>query len=408
MSEAYKQVLLGEDNMDLMKKAAGGAMQHIKLKDGKLKMDSFTASAIMGVYDKVNPANKKKIETIINRGNKTSILKLQSMAMKAIKSGDELEHDGEELDEAKNYKIKNGKIHISKANFRKVHKDYKNSTKGKERMMALAPKSGATTSYEVVFEEVELDEKKIVLAKGMGKEVINDNGVIKLMKGGKVISDGDYDSGAGKFFMNIEGERGQVAFNEPEELLKIKEEVELDEAKYDLYHKDFSSAMQHATKMAKKLHGITIDPKEIDDKVATGPSKPGSGKTNKYRLKGDKGSIQVQVYNKGGSKPFELNMYKESFNLARFSDLNEWGEIEEESEYQGRKVTLNKPTKGDVKKSKVYVKNEKGNVVKVEFGDPNMEIKVDSPDRRRSFRARHNCENPGPKWKARYWSCKAW
>jgi len=63
-----------------------------------------------------------------------------------------------ELDEAKNYEIKNGKIHISKANFRKVHKDYKNSTKGKERMMALDPKSGATTSYEVVFEEVELDE----------------------------------------------------------------------------------------------------------------------------------------------------------------------------------------------------------------------------------------------------------
>ena len=60
-----------------------------------------------------------------------------------------------ELDEAKNYEIKNGKIHISKANFRKVHKDYKNSTKGKERMMALDPKSGATTSYEVVFEEVE-------------------------------------------------------------------------------------------------------------------------------------------------------------------------------------------------------------------------------------------------------------
>ena len=179
---------LNEDNMDLMKKAAGGAMQHIKLKDGKLKMDSFTASAIMGVYDKVNPANKKKIETIINRGNKTSILKLQSMAMKATK----------------------------------------------------------------------------------------------------------------------------------------KEEVELDEApKYELYHKDFSSAMQHAYKMAKKLHGITIDPKEIDDKVATGPRKPGSGKTNKYRLKGDKGAIQVQVYNKGGSKPYELNFYKEEVELdeGKMKDL---------------------------------------------------------------------------------------
>jgi hypothetical protein len=67
--------------------------------------------------------------------------------------------------------------------------------------------------------------------------------------------------------------------------------------------------------MAKKLHGITIDPKEIDDKVATGPSKPSSGKTNTYRLKGDKGAVQIQVYNKGGSKPFELNMYKEEVEL---------------------------------------------------------------------------------------------
>ena len=99
------------------------------------------------------------------------------------------------------------------------------------------------------------------------------------------------------------------------EIRKMQEEVELDEAKYDLYHKDFSSAMQHSYKMAKKLYGITVDPKEIDDKVASGPRKPSEGKTNKYRLKGDKGAIQVQVYNKGGSKPFELNMYKEEVEL---------------------------------------------------------------------------------------------
>ncbi len=79
-----------------------------------------------------------------------------------------------------------------------------------------------------------------------------------------------------------------------------------------------------------------------------------------------------------------------------------------EATYQGKKVPLNKPMSGDVKKSKVYVKNEKGNVVKVEFGDPNMQIQKDIPARRKSFRARHNCDNPGPKWKARYWSCKAW
>ena len=72
--------------------------------------------------------------------------------------------------------------------------------------------------------------------------------------------------------------------------------------------------------------------------------------------------------------------------------------------------TLNKPfrTSGGPKKFSVYVKNDKGNVVKVNFGDPNMEIKRDDPARRKSFRARHNCENPGPKWKARYWSCKQW
>ena len=99
------------------------------------------------------------------------------------------------------------------------------------------------------------------------------------------------------------------------EIRKMQEEVELDEAKYDLYHKDFSSAMQHAYKMAKKMYGITVDPKEIDDKVAAGPKKPSEGKTNTYRLKGDKGAIQVQVYNKGGSKPFELNMYKEEVEL---------------------------------------------------------------------------------------------
>jgi hypothetical protein len=80
------------------------------------------------------------------------------------------------------------------------------------------------------------------------------------------------------------------------------------------------------------------------------------------------------------------------------------------SEYQGRKVTLNKPfrTPSGPKKMSVYVKNEKGNVVMVIFGDPNMKIKKNIPERRKSFRARHNCDNPGPKWKARYWSCKAW
>jgi hypothetical protein len=80
----------------------------------------------------------------------------------------------------------------------------------------------------------------------------------------------------------------------------------------------------------------------------------------------------------------------------------------DEAEYQGRKVKLGKPMQGDVKKFKVYVRNPKGNVVKVNFGDPNMRIKKNNAARRRSFRARHNCDNPGPRHKARYWSCRKW
>ena len=80
----------------------------------------------------------------------------------------------------------------------------------------------------------------------------------------------------------------------------------------------------------------------------------------------------------------------------------------EEAEYQGRKVKLGKPMQGDTKKFKVYVKNPKGNVVKVNFGQKGMNIKKSNPERRKSFRARHNCDNPGPRHKARYWSCKKW
>jgi hypothetical protein len=79
-----------------------------------------------------------------------------------------------------------------------------------------------------------------------------------------------------------------------------------------------------------------------------------------------------------------------------------------EAEYQGRKVQLGKPMQGDIKKFKVYVKNPKGKVVKVNFGQKGMNIKKNNPVRRKAFRARHNCANPGPRTKARYWSCRKW
>ena len=117
-------------------------------------------------------------------------------------------------------------------------------------------------------------------------------------------------------------------------------------------------------------------------------------------------NITVPVYQK-----------EEYLGTLKFEIIDE--DVFEEAEYRGRKVKLNKPMRGDVKKSKVYVKDPKtGNVQKVNFGhggtsakrkgEKTMKIKKSNPKRRKSFRARHNCDNPGPKTKARYWSCRMW
>ena len=114
------------------------------------------------------------------------------------------------------------------------------------------------------------------------------------------------------------------------------------------------------------------------------------------------------------SRAESVGNLEETYDGDEFYEVYGWiGSPDEdqdlwEAEYRGRKVKLNKPMRGDVKKFKVYVKNKKGNVIKVNFGDPNMKIKKSNPARRRSFRARHNCDNPGPKTKARYWSCRKW
>ena len=117
----------------------------------------------------------------------------------------------------------------------------------------------------------------------------------------------------------------------------------------------------------------------------------------------------------------ENESYCNEYFVENYHDIKEFVEFMKsykedinEAEYQGRKVKLGKPMQGDVKKFKVYVKNPQGNVVKVNFGhkgkggEKTMSIKKNNPERRKSFRARHNCDNPGPRHKARYWSCRAW
>ena len=117
---------------------------------------------------------------------------------------------------------------------------------------------------------------------------------------------------------------------------------------------------------------------------------------------------------------FEFNtedpilMYEDEYGSVEETDF-ELDDTLNEAEYQGRKVQLGKIMQGDVKKSKVYVKNDKGKVVKVNFGfggksahGKRMTIKKNNPARRKSFRARMNCDNPGPRWKPRYWACRTW
>ena len=268
--------IMNEDNLEKMRKAAGGAKQTLKMKDGSIGMDSFTASAIMQIYDKVNDKNKKTMENLLKDGKKADIVKLMKFAMSKVNA--EYVPEEVELEEAF------GDIE----DLKKIVKELEGASKmhlGQSKRI----QAHVDMMHKEMEEEVELDEAGFVKGKDplpAGKELAK---IMKQRKKGK------------------------------------KEEIELYEAKYDLYHKDFSTAMQHAYKMAKKMYGITVDPKEIDDKVASGPRKPSEGKTNSYRLKGDKGAIQVQVYNKGGSKPFELNMYKEEVDLdeGKMSQLHQ-------------------------------------------------------------------------------------
>jgi len=149
-----------------------------------------------------------------------------------------------------------------------------------------------------------------------------------------------------------------------------------------------------------------------------------AGNTGMYRDEENNTDVKWQKLHNGSNSYFDIEAYRDGERVQinnqqadRYIYLikQEIDESVNEAEYQGRKVKLGKPTRGDVKKFKVYVKNPKGNVVKVNFGHggtsakrKTMRIKKSNPARRKSFRARHNCDSPGPRHKARYWSCRAW
>ena len=143
--------------------------------------------------------------------------------------------------------------------------------------------------------------------------------------------------------------------------------------------------------------------------------KCGEDNTKKYK------KMKLRITEEQFKRLFENNddttvlIYEDENGSVESTNFESEGFLINEAEYQGRKVKLGKIMQGDVKKFKVYVKNDKGKVVKVNFGfggksakGKRMVIKKNNPKRRKSFRARHNCDNPGPRWKPRYWACRTW
>lgn len=173
---------------------------------------------------------------------------------------------------------------------------------------------------------------------------------------------------------------------------------------------EHTSDKKEALKIA--LDHLSEDPKYYDKLAKAGLEEDEmiNCKNCGWEWKASEGGEDPYVCHKCGTD----NTPIESLNEGEFCPhclieyILEHKNILAEAKYQGRTVQLGKPMAGDVKKFKVYVKNAKGNVVKVNFGQKGVKIKKNNPKRRKSFRARHNCDNPGPRWKARYWSCRKW
>jgi len=177
------------------------------------------------------------------------------------------------------------------------------------------------------------------------------------------------------------------------------------------YKKDAKDGLAYINNIAKMVGMTASDKKQTKNRMFL---KLGDfdeldeGLWDNIRKKRARGEKMRKKGEKGAPTPDQIKRAQEE---CCAECTGHYDHVITESEYQGKKVTLNNPirtSENPNKKFKVYVKNEKGSVVVVRFGDPKMSIKRDDPARRKSFRARHDCANPGPKWKARYWSCYQW
>ena len=207
------------------------------------------------------------------------------------------------------------------------------------------------------------------------------------------------DEGGAAGFKDLEDAADKVGVDLTQDMLKKMSGIK--------QHRDGDYILEELDEGMKSTH-VVVEPN--GNVLGAASDEKGAKDMTVSNLRNVKGAKVIKLKRPISDKQVQRMLgrpFKESklVKFNQFEELNAWGELPEEDK-SGKK--LNNPTRGDVKKYKVYVKNDKGNVVKVEFGDPNMSIKRDDPERRKSFRARHNCDNPGPKWKARYWSCKFW
>ena len=308
----------------------------IEFQDGKKqKVDSKFVELLLKAHDMIQkPRDKEQFVQMISKSYR-DMLKTAKMVSKQLRMGEEVFLEGFEVEEVEIDEMKMDDPKLNKI-FDKLKKgqtiklktsstiskgkdfvDYivksKNTVnKGKVEKVTLVTKGNEKSVKKFLYKR----DGKVTFAIGdMGasiddiKEEMNPTDHVK--KKGDKFCVYNADGSIAKEFDNKE-DADKYAIDNHDKLMAT---AEMKEAKsstgYELYHKDFSSAMQHAYAFAKKKFGIEVDPKEIDDKVATGPAKPKTGKTNSYRLqaKGGKKGIQVQVYNTG--KTYELNMYKE-------------------------------------------------------------------------------------------------
>ena len=326
LNKASKMHLAQSKRVEAHVQMMSDANRPIHKRDEEFKKQLNMLHQIVGELEKASDAHKgqssniKKHLDYMGEGNELDELVIQAKDVRNRLRG--VKFDIKDPDDKDGpFVITVAKKDLEKSkNAMRTHPEYKNK------------------NIKVVSEENEMEnENELDEDAKMAKQ--SDDNLKSMMKKFRDMEKKDPKEPSTKFMIKRIGKemkkRGLKEMNEGNELIqRVANAISFYEAKsstgYELYHKDFSSAMQHAYAFAKKKYGITIDPKEIDDKVATGPKKPSKDKTNKYRLKGDKGQVQIQVTNLD-NKRFELNMYKEEVEMD-----------EAKYEYDGKVVKISK------------------------------------------------------------------